>query len=438
MAQELSSDFPIDPNTTSGTALADILNRQNSALQSSNSGAAAPPSTYPGMLWLDTSTSASGVLKVRNADNTGWITLADTASPPPTTWPLPIASGGTAATTAAQARTNLGIDTQLALYVKKAGDTMTGSLNAPAFYVDPATDFSLRQDSTSKYLTMAPSWFLAYTKTNGQLAWNRSGGPATIFHPNGDFIGGRDVWCGDGTQMGLVFSAPSARYLRFTGDGWRLQWVTANGDLQYVHSNGSVLLSVSSGGNVFASGAVFQFSTGGTRLERTQLFFGEANPVGGGTLQNTILANPGGMSQQMAFRHNPGVSADVYIGVGAGAFTFDSNGQAFKSGSGTAWGNICDERLKDVLGPYEYGLDEILALDPVWYRYKDQPNMDPGVNVIAQRAQEVIPEMVSIQKGHPKADEFPDILGVQVDFAWFALINAIKTIDQRLKQLEQA
>jgi hypothetical protein len=71
MAQELSGDFPIDPNTTSGTALADILNRFEQAVMTSNSGASPPPGTYAGMMWLDTSVAPS-VMRVRNSANTGW------------------------------------------------------------------------------------------------------------------------------------------------------------------------------------------------------------------------------------------------------------------------------------------------------------------------------------------------------------------------------
>src|SRR5262245_45022728 len=75
MSQQLPDDFPIDPTTTSGDELAEILNRMNAAMQSTNSGATAPSSTYPGMQWLDTSVTPS-VLRIRNAGNTGWLTVS--------------------------------------------------------------------------------------------------------------------------------------------------------------------------------------------------------------------------------------------------------------------------------------------------------------------------------------------------------------------------
>ena len=71
MTQPLASDFPIDPTTTSGTALADILNRFSDSVNTSNSGASPPPDTTPGMLWLDTSVTPP-IMRIRNAANTGW------------------------------------------------------------------------------------------------------------------------------------------------------------------------------------------------------------------------------------------------------------------------------------------------------------------------------------------------------------------------------
>lgn len=140
MSQVNTGDFPIDPQVTSGTQLAEILNRWFNASNTQNSGATEPTTTYPGMFWYDTSMNPP-VLKIRNSGNTGWVDFADSLAITPAditglgtmatvNSPVPVANGGTAATTAAQALINLGAD---AKYVKKAGDTMTGVLNAPGF-----------------------------------------------------------------------------------------------------------------------------------------------------------------------------------------------------------------------------------------------------------------------------------------------------------------
>ena len=52
MAQILLTDFPIDPTATSGTDLADILNRWHQAGQSGQSGLTRPSGLSAGGLWV--------------------------------------------------------------------------------------------------------------------------------------------------------------------------------------------------------------------------------------------------------------------------------------------------------------------------------------------------------------------------------------------------
>lgn len=51
MAQNNISDYPIDPTTTSGTDLADRLNRSQAANASNHSGATRPPYLTAGGMW---------------------------------------------------------------------------------------------------------------------------------------------------------------------------------------------------------------------------------------------------------------------------------------------------------------------------------------------------------------------------------------------------
>jgi hypothetical protein len=57
----------------------------------------------------------------------------------------------------------------------------------------------------------------------------------------------------------------------------------------------------------------------------------------------------------------------VYIDPG-GAFTF-TGGTAYKTGGG-AWAATSDARIKTVIGDYKQGLDEVIKLHPVTYVYK--------------------------------------------------------------------
>lgn len=69
-------DYIID-NATGASVRAD-LNNALAAIVSLNSGASAPTVTYAYQPWADV---ATGLLKLRNASNTGWITVGTLASP---------------------------------------------------------------------------------------------------------------------------------------------------------------------------------------------------------------------------------------------------------------------------------------------------------------------------------------------------------------------
>ena len=72
-------DYVID-NASGATVRADI-NSALGAIQSLNSGTSAPSSTAAGMLWLDTTGGAPYALKVRDAGNNHWLTLASVTDP---------------------------------------------------------------------------------------------------------------------------------------------------------------------------------------------------------------------------------------------------------------------------------------------------------------------------------------------------------------------
>lgn len=61
-----------------GTSFRADLNAALQAILTLNSGASAPPATAPYMLWADTT---AGVLKQRNAGNTGWIDVLSIGAP---------------------------------------------------------------------------------------------------------------------------------------------------------------------------------------------------------------------------------------------------------------------------------------------------------------------------------------------------------------------
>jgi hypothetical protein len=112
--------------------------------------------------------------------------------------------------------------------------------------------------------------------------------------------------------------------------------------------------------------------------------------------------------------------------VGIGTATPDAllsvNGSADKSGGGS-WGTFSDRRLKTLGGSYSSGLNQILKIHPVRYRYKADNAMgirdhDEHVGLVAQEVQKVIPEAVT--------ENSRGFLLVNNDPIIWAMLNAIK------------
>jgi hypothetical protein len=125
------------------------------------------------------------------------------------------------------------------------------------------------------------------------------------------------------------------------------------------------------------------------------------------------------------------------VGVGTGSlpssFKFTVNGTAAKPGGGT-WSTFSDARLKDVIAEYEYGLEEIMRIRPVIYRYKEDNDLNiesdtEYVGVIAQEIEEIIPEAVEENvSGH---------LMVNGDSINYAMLNAIKMLKAEVDALKK-
>jgi hypothetical protein len=123
-----------------------------------------------------------------------------------------------------------------------------------------------------------------------------------------------------------------------------------------------------------------------------------------------------------------------YVGINTATpdTNLSVNGNADKSGGGS-WSTFSDRRLKDLSGTFNSGLDEVLKLQPIRYRYKDDNGMgirdrEEHVGFVAQEVQKVIPEAVTENsKGY---------LLVNNDPILWTMLNAIKE-QQKLIQKQQ-
>jgi uncharacterized protein YaiE (UPF0345 family) len=126
-------------------------------------------------------------------------------------------------------------------------------------------------------------------------------------------------------------------------------------------------------------------------------------------------------------------NGNVGIGTTAPSDMLSVNGSANKVGGGS-WGTFSDARLKTVEGTFQAGLAQVLKLNPVVYRYRDQNALgikdhDPHVGFVAQEVEKVVPEAVS-----------KDAQGYRIvnnDPILWTMLNAIKE-QQNLIQKQRA
>jgi hypothetical protein len=111
------------------------------------------------------------------------------------------------------------------------------------------------------------------------------------------------------------------------------------------------------------------------------------------------------------------------VGIGAAPDnTLTVNGSADKPGGGF-WGVFSDRRLKTTNGDFTSGLEQVLKIKPVRYRYKDEnalgiKDQEEHIGLVAQEVQRVIPEAVTENsKGYLVVNNEPIL---------WAMLNAIK------------
>src|SRR5437867_2921128 len=124
-------------------------------------------------------------------------------------------------------------------------------------------------------------------------------------------------------------------------------------------------------------------------------------------------------------------AGNVGIGTTSPDQLLSVNGNASKVGGGS-WAVFSDDRLKTIKGRFSYGLSEVLKLNPIHYRYKQDnplgiPDEAEHVGFSAEEVQKVIPEAVSENsKGYLLLNNDPIL---------WAMLNAIKEQQKEIEGL---
>ena len=131
-------------------------------------------------------------------------------------------------------------------------------------------------------------------------------------------------------------------------------------------------------------------------------------------------------------------------GTGTSGYGLTVNGNAAKSSGGTAWATFSDLNLKKDITEYEKGLNEILQLRPVYFKYNGKAGTvldEDNVGLIAQEVQTIFPKAVEefqyCTETKPTEDTpVEKYLSFSFNEVQYALINAIKELSSKVDELE--
>lgn len=128
-------------------------------------------------------------------------------------------------------------------------------------------------------------------------------------------------------------------------------------------------------------------------------------------------------------------SAARIYGAGADQAWFTTSGSAYKRDNNGSWATVSDARIKVVQGEYTLGLSEIERVRPIEYRFNGQHGIaDDGrlhVGIIAQEIRAIFPNTIT------EGSDPDRMLSFNQDELVYALINSVKTLSARVKELEQ-
>jgi Chaperone of endosialidase len=225
------------------------------------------------------------------------------------------------------------------------------------------------------------------------------------------------------TNSGIIYNnslSPDGLLFR-TGGNFNRMVITAAGNVGIGTTNPTERLMVV--GNIDATDDLYTGATNGIIN------------CGGGNMNTNINV----IADATPTPLNANGDEDLYI-----ADALELGGQGFKPGGGS-WAAASDARLKKDIHPFNDGLDKILAIRPVSFKYNDHfKALDNGktyIGVIAQEIKEVAPYTVQLtQFGQIKSEdangneqvvkEGEAFYSYDSSALTYMLINAIKELKQ--------
>ncbi len=138
------------------------------------------------------------------------------------------------------------------------------------------------------------------------------------------------------------------------------------------------------------------------------------------------------MDNNEILARNNGANATLFFQNSGGAL--ETGGTASKPGGGS-WLAISDARMKEKLQPYSDGLEKLLQINPVYFKYNTLSGYNTAaqhIGVVAQELQQVAPYMVgTFTKNNT------EYLNVDNTAMTYMLINAVKEQQKQIELLTQ-
>jgi Chaperone of endosialidase len=322
------------------------------------------------------------------------------------------------------------------------GYVVVGGSGGGSIYLGTSYSYSIQCNSLGKFSISGSCTFAGSVQANNSGAFSPSNVDAASFIGWGAYGGGltlqdggarASIWTSAG-NMALATGAsnPPTVRLQLSDDGNHvfIGTLNINGPLLNIYGNNFYLLN-------------------SLCITRTAPFTTLCDDQGN---QRIILGNSNSAStyHRNVYHNFQDPSGNQYFGIDPGGIHL-AVGDAYKPGGG-AWVDSSDLRVKDVLGKYEQGLDQILALDPVRFTYKGNDTISLPVAIgsqapqrsthlsvtgrefiglVAQDAEVPMPELVSQRDGYIDGEPVSDLRMLDTSPLVFALINAVKTLSAR-------
>ena len=358
---------------------------------------------------------------------------------------LPIANGGTNATSAADARTNLDVPT-------RTGGNASGSWN-----INAATATALQTARTINGVSFNGTANITVTSnTPNAITFNNSG----LGNGSGsNFNGGSAL-----TVSYNTIGAPSTTGANASGTwvisvtGSAATWTTSR-TLWGNSVNGSSNISgalLPSGGSAGApafsaagqtstgmyipSGGVVEMSASGTRsasIQQAEFYVGPQNTQAtvissGGWVftdqgKRAVQSNTLGTSNIDMYRSSDGTMINFLNGgVGVGGIVVNA--------SSTNYGTSSDYRLKKDVVPMSSALTKLCALNPVQWKWKATEG--DGEGFIAHELAEHFPQAVAGKKDAVDEEGKPVYQSVDSSFLVSALVASVKELSAQLEEVK--